>query len=220
MIKNVSVNALSTPSGNIELAERMMGHVVQSQPRWSPGSLVNSILSESEVPLVVLISKYKIVALVGSGLGKTWISDDFIDAGIATGTEIFEQVEGTSKSREVDCDKITIPSLDLTLSSPGLPLDHPIYDVFKPKRPTFTVLSLVNALESALFDKGDDYIIAVSQNDASVVVGTFSDGIAVDDYLSAVIASGMINGISADKVAIFDTTFEVSDPGTPSFGWE
>jgi hypothetical protein len=111
--------------------------------------------------------------------------------------------------------------LTITESGSGVDVAHPLFQVFKPKQPTFTVLSLVNALENALIANGDNYLILVDQISEKVQLTLYPSFSDASGRLTAAIGNPSSTfGGSTSLVAVFDTTFEAPSAGVPSFGWE
>lgn len=220
MIKTVSLNSVFTPSGNVDLANEIIGKVVEPQLRWSPGSLVNSALSTSEVPLIVVITGAALFLLDGSGSGAPMENVDgfLLDIDEVEGYlahDVFTAEAGDSKSKTILVGGIT-PTSTLALEDTALGDSHPVYQIFTPKRPAFTVLSLINAVENAFLTNGDHYVIVVDQRSETVTVVLFDSASDAESHGAA-----YAGGFSSDrKVAAYNTTFEAGSSSTPSFGWE
>ena len=219
MIKNVSINAAETPSGNIDLANSIIGKTVEPQLRWSPGSLVNSAMNLSEKPLHIIISRDSLALADASGFATgDLVNQALAMAGLAAGyigMEIFSAEVGEARSKMISNGKISTVQT-ITVDESDLGDDHPVFQLFAPKRPSFTVLSLVNAIESALINHGDNYVILVDQSNETVTVILFDSPANSEGF--AVAWFGTQEGDV--KVASFSTTFEASAGSTPSFGWE
>lgn len=218
MIKNVTVNSTLTPEENLTIAERMVGQVVQAQPRWSPGSLVNSILSEASVALLVLVSATGVVALDNTGGSNI----ETALGGLAGKMEIFT-ASGDKKSKQISCVTVTVPDLALDIDAEfSFGVDHPLYQILAPTLPSFTLLSLVNAVETAMgiADGKDDYLIVADQiTEKLYVVLADGPGVSGASFVPELIGDGG-DFATLPVVAAFDTAIDASSPSAPSFGWE
>lgn len=221
MIKNTSINPSLNPSGQQAFAESILGKVVEPQTRWSPGSLSASVLDASESKQVILISMGQLVSLSHSPGG---LADVFTAIDASTGFVVrqnFSAVAGDSKSKQIDL--LDFPGWNLVLDiqdSSAVPFADPfIRGLLVPSVPTYTLLALVNRLESISLSESLHTVITVDQDSEMVSVAVFDTVERSEAALTASVNAGVVGGM-AISAAFLTVAASSSGPSTPGFGWE
>lgn len=213
MTKDTLINPSLTPSGQVIVAESILGKIQEPQTRWSPGALAASMVNLATVPMVVVVSLNQALALqIPSGADARNFFNAAFGASIAT--YVFTPEAGDTKSRFVVVDDVNVQVI-ITLE--GEPATDPLLlDILSPRRPSYTAASLINALETSLFDNhGGVYLILLDQNSGEVSVILFPSQAAVD---AAIVAMSSTVGVSV--FSAFLTTPGSSSSGPSSLVWE
>ena len=220
MIKDTIVNTTLTPLDNRDIADAILGKVVEPQTRWSPGSLISSLFGESSSKQLVLMTNTQIQAFTYAGVLDLGFLDDLAESPGNIGSYEFFANASESRSKTLNVGSGETVSIDL-LDNLDAPITEPLYrGILLPALPTYTILSLVNKLEALLVADGSFYVIVISQeNDGEVRVYAYGTSAQADAAVAAAAATMDTDGFEMN-VAFITTPGSSSGSDVPSFGWE
>ena len=212
MVKETIINPTLTPTGKTAFASGMLsGAPAQPQTRWSPGSLAVALLAASEVQLKILITSNQLVAVSGSfSLGE------LTGAPGVTASPVFYPDPSERKARTVSCEDFDVSndvfSVGTTVPIGTSGIDKFVRDILEPRRPEYTALSILNAIETASYAPA--YVICLDQADGSVTYVAFDTSAHADEALSSLLSGKDI------EAAYLMTPPASSGSGATSYAWE
>ena len=225
--KTTTINSVLTPSGNIEFANEALGAIPSPpQDRFTSGSLVSNILSVSEAPMLVLVGASLVLAADQSVSGNA--SNEA--TGEATGALVaaagfedaypiaFVDDSQIGKSGIIDFLGMGLEISD-EVSISGVPVTDPvILALAQPRRPYYSLLSLINKVEDVCKGTGKGFVVSLDQGGSSLDVFIFSSPANAASALTA--ARTAFTGDGGTIKAAFDMIVPTSAPGVVKYAFE
>lgn len=218
MIKNTSVNtALAIGTAAAFSTSVLSGRPSDPITRWSPGSLAATVMGNSDLPLLVLISATQLVALTKDGAESYQgdIADIFNGADGGGAMLTFVPGESETKSRTVSVAGIT-PGITLKdAGNADVAADSILGKILRPTLPVYTALSLMNALESA--SGSDPFVIALDQLTGNVTFIPFESAAQAD---AAIAAMAGVQDFEVVAAYLMDGGSSSGSSTAGKWGWE
>ena len=220
--KTTTVNSTLTPSGDLAFANAALGAVpAPPQDRFSAGSLASSVLSASDDPMLLIVGASILISadqsIAGNeGNGVAISLADNLDVDIIPLEFEVGSVSGKSGLLTIVGEEISITS---TVTADGDPVTEPVrLALLQPVRSSFSLLSLINKVESVCNAEGKGFIVLLNQDTEELTVYLYPTPAAAAAALAA--ARTAFTSTGGTIKAAFDMIVPSTSPSAIKYAFE
>lgn len=228
MVKTIAINEVFTPPGNVLAANSIIGNVVPDNIRFSPGSLAASVLANSTARQLLVCSFSTMAAFTITGSDHQDSVNSPLTGTFPLGNRKLVALESSVKSKALAVPSIPGLTVEAFVTSDGTALetDPLLVHLLTPEAPRYTLLSLLNEIESFYLDReeldpsgSNGVLLVVDQFDESVTVWNYATTAEADAAVLSLLGQTPLTSLALN--AVFDMIVETSGgPTINRFGWE